>query len=53
MRTIEVSYNLAAPASKLDIIKYILTNGRHGKLFVSKEVKKQIKHSGISLTDDL
>ena len=39
MRITEISYHIAVPAPKLDIFKYIITGGRLGKLFVSKEVK--------------
>lgn len=39
MRITEIAYNIAVPASKFDIFKYILTGGKFGRLFVSKEVK--------------
>jgi hypothetical protein len=39
MRITEIAYNIAVPAPKMDIFKYILTGGKFGKLFVSKEVK--------------
>ena len=36
MKIQEISFDMAAPAGRLDIIKYLLSNGRYGKLFVSK-----------------
>lgn len=36
MKVTEVIYNMAEPASKLDIIKYLFTNGRYGKVFIKK-----------------
>ena len=39
MRVIEIAYNIAVPASKLEIFKYIITAGRRGKLFVGSRVK--------------
>jgi hypothetical protein len=39
MRITEIAYNIAVPAPKMDIFKYILTGGKFGKLFVSEEVK--------------
>ena len=32
----EVEYSIAVSAPKFDILKYILTGGRYGRLFVSK-----------------
>ena len=42
MRTIritEIAYNIAVPAPKLEIFKYIITGGRYGKLFVKNRVE--------------
>ena len=39
MKITEVTYEMAAPASRLDVIKYALSNGRYGKLFVSKTTR--------------
>ena len=40
INTTKIAYNIAVPAPKIDIFKYILTGGKFGKLFVSKEVRK-------------
>jgi hypothetical protein len=39
MRITEIAYNIAVPASKLDIFKYIITAGKYGKLFVGSRVE--------------
>ena len=39
MRITEIAYNIAVPAPKLEIFKYILTGGRYGKLFVKNRVE--------------
>ena len=49
MRITEIAYNIAVPAPKLDISKYILTGGKFGRLFVSKEVKANKYWSGHDL----
>ena len=40
MRITEIAYNIAVPAPKMDIFKYIITGGRYGKLFVGSRVRK-------------
>lgn len=34
MKITEVVYDMAEPAKKMDIIKWLLTGGRYGKLFI-------------------
>jgi hypothetical protein len=40
MRITEISYNIAVPAPKMDIFKYIISAGKYGRLFIGSSIDK-------------